>query len=722
MLNIVKYNERTPLSKSSKMADKKNMAITFIVTEQCNLSCKYCYMIGKNAYSVMSFDTAKKAVDYFLDTYGDYDRLTLDFLGGEPFLEIDLIDKICDYFKKQIYIRNLKCFDNYGITLTTNGLLYNNDKVQKFIKKNLSKLDIGISLDGNKEKHDMQRVKKDGSGSYDDVIKCIPLWIKQFPNAQVKVTFASNDLIYLKDSIIHIWNLGIKNVFANVVYEDVWKDGDDEIFEKQMKELADYILENNLWKDYKCELFSEDIGQPIDTKNPNKNWCSSGCGMLAVDHNGDIYPCVRFMKYSLESKKPRVIGNIYEGINYELLRPFQALEYSAQSPKECIDCLVARGCGWCQGFNYDCSDNGSIYNRSIFVCKMHKARCRANRYFYTKLKNQFNYNCKMQSINGKYIYFLLHDNSISFCNYENGIENINQSMSLENFKLGINFAEKNFYTPVIVHNDSILTEEFESILSGMNVIHIVPNSRRDYKDENCIIVHDKINGTNTSNTCVLKINRNIMANEYESIIEVIHSSHRINIVIDDVMDFKDNDYEHYERFLNNLSEEVFNEIKNNNIKLINVLTDIMMLNKMNNCNAGISTFTLAPNGNVYACPAFYYADKRNNSLGEIGNISSDLHRDSLLELKKSPICSICDSYHCKRCVYQNKAYTKEYNIPTSRQCRISHIERKASMQLQKRILDDMSINENIKKLYSQNKISEIDYTDPIEALIKKKDL
>ncbi|MCS4466993.1 hypothetical protein JTS99_14110 [Clostridium botulinum] len=106
---------------------------------------------------------------------------------------------------------------------SSNGILYGTEEVQKYIKKNQGKCSIGISIDGTKQKHDLQRVYPDGRGSYDDVIKNIPLWISQNPGASTKVTIGHDDLPYVKDSIIHLWNLGISTVPANVVFEDVWK-------------------------------------------------------------------------------------------------------------------------------------------------------------------------------------------------------------------------------------------------------------------------------------------------------------------------------------------------------------------------------------------------------------------------------------------------------------------------------------------------------------------
>ena len=107
--------------------------------------------------------------------------------------------------------------------------------------------------------------------------------------------------------------------------------------------------------------------------------------MLAVDAGGYFYPCTRFAAYSLRSKKPIIIGNVKDGINKNLLRPFLTLDRLSQSPQECLDCDVASGCAWCQGENYDAAATDTIYQRSTAICKMHKARVRANNYYWNKL-------------------------------------------------------------------------------------------------------------------------------------------------------------------------------------------------------------------------------------------------------------------------------------------------------------------------------------------------
>ena len=361
--------------------------ITFIVTKDCQLACKYCYLIGKNSNERMSWDTAKKAIDYILDNENEFkeESVVWDFIGGEPFLEIELIDKICDYIKLEMYRRNHHWFNSYRFSFATNGINYNESHVQAYIQKNITHLSIGITIDGTELLHDMNRVyKNSGKGSYKDVVKNIPLWLKQFPQGATKVTISSDNIPYIKDSVLHLFDLGIHDVNINCVFENVWKEGDDLKLEEELIRLADAIIDNKLYENNTCSFFWEEMGKPLDRIRDNNNWCGAG-KMLSIDASGNFYPCTRFAQYSLRSKQAWIIGNIQEGINKNKLRPFLTLDRSTQSTEECMNCEVASGCAWCQGENYDAAESATIFQRSTAICKMHKARVRANNYYWNKL-------------------------------------------------------------------------------------------------------------------------------------------------------------------------------------------------------------------------------------------------------------------------------------------------------------------------------------------------
>lgn len=688
--------------------DGKPKTITFCVTEDCNLACKYCYMTGKNSLKKMTFETAKKVIDYLLserETFNDK-SVIWEFIGGEAFVEIELVDRITDYIKQQMFLRDHPWFNSYRLSFSSNGLLYGTPAVQKYIKKNKAHLSIGLSVDGNKIKHDLQRVKPDGSGSYDDVIKNVPLWLSQFPASSSKATFAHDDIPYLKDSIISLWDIGIKTVAANVVFEDVWEEGDDIIMEQQLRELADYVLENKLWEDYSVRFFDPNIGNPLREEELGKNYCGAG-KMLAIDCDGNFFPCVRFYNISLNNRKAICVGNSDCGIIQDKLRPFQALSLKSQSPLECVSCEVASGCSWCQGCNYDMADTDTIYQRAIYLCKMHKATVRANKYFwetFEKLTGLPSERTKIalgrQPKNNKYMQFITSDNITPHCSYRN-TKSTKNIMAPELLKQGITFCEKNGYTPVFLGTprgvNEVNTKEYLTIdkagQSG-NALSVYDNCA-DNPDEEA--------------PGILLLNRYNIHNLYELIEQITGTVYRINLELEDINDWNAQDVQEYRIQLDKIVDFIAKKYAQGQELEINVLTDIWNLKSMKNCDAGTNTFALAPNGRIYICPAFYFDDPDCH----IGNIIDGINikNDQLLKLENAPICSVCDVYNCNRCKYLNKKMTNEINTPSKIQCELSHIERENSMKLQRRLKEYSSYK-------FENTLSEIDYNDPLEKLLK----
>jgi uncharacterized protein len=221
-------------------------------------------------------------------------------------------------------------------------------------------------------------------GSYKDVVCNIPLWLEQFTNAATKVTISSLDIQYIKESVLHLYSLGIHEVNINCVFEDAWIEGDDLRFEAELMQLADDIINKELFRNYTCSFFSEHLGKPLDAHMENQNWCGAGM-MLSIDAAGNFYPCTRFAQYSLRDKDAWIIGNVYDGIDKNKLRPFLTLDRCTQSTPECVDCEVASGCAWCQGENFDAAQTHTVFERATAICKMHKARVRANNYYWNKL-------------------------------------------------------------------------------------------------------------------------------------------------------------------------------------------------------------------------------------------------------------------------------------------------------------------------------------------------
>ena len=338
----------------------------------------------------MSLDTMKKAIDFstsLLLTEGYKGNVIFDFIGGEPLLSIDNI------FKAALYVQDIFQNDSkfsgltYGFRIATNGILYNTPKVQQFIAKFHDVLNVSISIDGNKCKNDLNRVFPDGTGSFDSIIDNVKLWITQFSNALTRITVSSIDLPYLEESVKYLISIGLKRFDISVIVEDVWKDGDDLIFEEQLVGIADYLLVQDIEDKVYISAFEFNIGNPqnlYDAARP--------CGgmTLAIDGSGNIYNCLRFAKFALNNADARIIGNIFTKFYPNRLRPLSAMDYFLLYPQKCKECDVATGCKICPADCYDNSSTGTIYERTTAICKMHKAKVRAKNYFWNR--HQFKHN------------------------------------------------------------------------------------------------------------------------------------------------------------------------------------------------------------------------------------------------------------------------------------------------------------------------------------------
>jgi radical SAM peptide maturase (CXXX-repeat target family) len=275
--------------------------------------------------------------------------------------------------------------------------LYVNPKVQAYLTKYKDIVSLGISLDGNKELHDKCRLDLEGNGSYDRVIAAVHHYKNNFgymPN--IKMTFASENLPYLNESYQYLISEGYKDLHGNCVYEDVWSKKDATELYYQLKGLADYLIENNLYKDIYVSFFNEGYCRPKE-EHDNENWCGGvHNSMFAIDNNGLIYHCIRFMDSSLQGEQKALpIGDIEKGFgvveeHVKNLEMFHSITRRSQSTDECFYCPIAAGCAWCSGYNYQ--KTGSVNKRVTYICDMHKARSLANVYYWNKIYQKENIN------------------------------------------------------------------------------------------------------------------------------------------------------------------------------------------------------------------------------------------------------------------------------------------------------------------------------------------
>lgn len=379
--------------------------ITFQVTDRCTMACEYCYQINKGTRR-MSFETAKKAVDLILsgekgfkEYLGVLKGVVLDFIGGEPLLEVELIDKIIDYFRTRcIETNNIKLLNRFRVSISSNGTLWQDTKVQEFLKKHKNHLSFGVSIDGNKELHDSCRVFSDGSPTYDIAIGAVNYWRSLGMTMSSKITISPKNVVFLYDALKNMVELDYSEINANCVFEPGWELEHATTLYNELKKFADYIIDNNLENKISFSMFDYDKYTEM-SKDEDSNWCGGDGQMLAIDPDGKLYPCVRYMESSLGTQiKPIIIGNIYDGIgtkdcDKQCLNCLKGITRSSQSTIECLNCPIANGCAWCSALNYQLF--GTLNHRATYICDMHRAQSLANCYFINKLNRSRNDNYRL---------------------------------------------------------------------------------------------------------------------------------------------------------------------------------------------------------------------------------------------------------------------------------------------------------------------------------------
>ena len=377
--------------------------VTFQITDNCNLKCTYCYQLNKNTL-IMPLEVAQKFIDLLLENnentqmYINTEHSTaiiLEFIGGEPLLQPQLIDNIIQYFIKRSIEKNHPWQYNWRISLCSNGTLYFNPEVQKLLKKYKNKISFSISIDGNKQLHDSCRIFPDGTGSYDIAIKAAKHYRQNFnQHLGTKMTIVPNNIIFLSDAVINLINENYIGINLNCSFEKGWEIKHAKILYNELKILSNYIIENNLENNIYISLYEENFFKP-KLLTDSQNWCGGNGKMIALDWKGDIYPCIRYMESSLNNEAPPfIIGNIDKGFCFNencknCVKLLKSVNRLTQSSEECINCQIAEGCAWCQAYNYQDS-GGNINHRATYICIMHKARALANCYFWNKKYIKYN--------------------------------------------------------------------------------------------------------------------------------------------------------------------------------------------------------------------------------------------------------------------------------------------------------------------------------------------
>ncbi len=312
----------------------------------------------------------------------------------------------------------------------------------------------------------------------------------------------------------------------------------------------------------------------------------------------------------------------------------------------------------------------------------------------------------------QYLVILLDDTSASYCHCNNPNKE-RHLISIEDLRNGVFYAMKENLMIQFVYPDYELPQAYKDAIVTIDHSKIVPSLCEDesLRNEADVIVYHDWTGLSYGSfeedkSYVLRTAKADLFERYLFIKDVLPRVARLNVVITDVETFTEEDFVKYKQILTVLSKSLEKLYADGKVPQLNILTDRMMLSQMNNCGAGETNITLAPNGKFYICPAFYYENEA-DSIGDLEH-GLDIKNIQLYRLDHAPICRHCDAWQCKRCIWLNRKTTLEVNTPSHEQCVVAHLERNASRELL----------QNIRKhgtfLPEQEDIKEIDYLDPFD--------
>lgn len=309
----------------------------------------------------------------------------------------------------------------------------------------------------------------------------------------------------------------------------------------------------------------------------------------------------------------------------------------------------------------------------------------------------------------QYLIILLDKTATSYCHYENS-EQETGLIPLETLREGIRFAMMENLTVQFVYPSHELPADYLEVIESIDHSKIKPSVSTD--NEADVVVFNNFEEMQNFHfqanvAYVLRISKAVLFEHHEALATFFDKMNRLNIVLTDVDSFTEEDLLTYKTVLDTWVEKLERLYVSGCTSQLNLLTDRSLLDKMNNCGAGDSNITLAPDGRFYVCPAFYLME---NGYA-VGNLKEglDIKNPQLYRLDHAPLCRHCDAYQCKRCIWLNRKTTLEVNTPSHEQCVMAHLERNASRELLNRIkTHGLQMEKN-------QEIEEIDYLDPFEV-------
>ena len=344
-------------------------ALCLHIAHDCNLACQYCFAEEGEYHGkreLMSYEVGKKALDFLVANSGNRRNLEVDFFGGEPLMNFQVVKDLVAYGRSLEKEHD----KNFRFTLTTNGVLLDDD-IMEFANKEMG--NVVLSIDGRKEVHDRMRPFRKGAGSYDLIVPKFQKFAESRHQDKyyVRGTFTHNNLDFSQD-VLHLADLGFKQISVEPV---VAQDTDsyairEEDLPQLMEEYENLALEmvrrHGTEEDFNFFHFMIDLeGGPCVAKR--LSGCGSGTEYLAVTPTGDLYPCHQFV-----GNTDFLMGNVDDGVvNTELRDEFKSCNVYAK--EKCRECFARFYCsGGCAANSYNF--HGDIHNAYDIGCALQKKR------------------------------------------------------------------------------------------------------------------------------------------------------------------------------------------------------------------------------------------------------------------------------------------------------------------------------------------------------------
>lgn len=299
----------------------------------------------------------------------------------------------------------------------------------------------------------------------------------------------------------------------------------------------------------------------------------------------------------------------------------------------------------------------------------------------------------------------------SFCHYDHDRRET-ELLPLATLEQAVAFARSRRLALTLLLGREELPPEYRAVLDKADYAAIVPAGlAARYPDAILVLDADDPGSfpdeAGAKRQLILRLPRRRLGDMAALVRSCLGRAARLNLYLGGIDRYTAADIDEYGRQLELAAGYVADLYRQGCLPEVNIFSDRMLLNGMNNCDAGVVHLTAAPNGNFYICPGFYYDDE-DNAAGSLAD-GVTLANGQLLTLANAPVCSCCDAYHCKRCVYLNGRTTLEWNTPSREQCVLAHLERNAARLIRQRL--------GATPPFSQLRaIPAVDYLDPFDQI------